>query len=228
MTLLDMLNAVLSQSSFLKKSFFSASADVDDVQMMAIANKTAYEIMNFYDWMELRTVDTITLVSGTTEYDLPADFQSWVPDSAWEEDGSRKVDIPVSNATWYQYKLSSLTSGGTIRARMYGDTLQVIEPFTGGSISYEYITKYPILDAGGTPKELFTSDTDTFLMDDQLLILGIQGYWQQAKMMPTYQEHIANYMVKMNEAIGRTTGGQTIGGITQIGRRSPYTKLWVN
>ena len=228
MTLLDMLNAVLSQSSFLRRPFFSASADVDDVQMMAIANKTAYEIMNFYDWMELRTSAEITLVSGTTEYSLPTDFQSWIPDSAWEEDGSRKVDIPVSNAVWYQYKFSSLTSGGTIRARIYGDTLQVVEPFDGGVISFEYISKYPILDVALAPKELFTADSDTFLMDDQLLILGVQAYWQQAKMMPTYQEHIANYMVKMNEAIGRTTGGQTIGGITQIGRRAPYTKTWVN
>ena len=227
MNLLEMLNQVLSQSSFLKKSSFSASADIDDQQMMSIANKTAYEIMNFYHWMELRKPWEIALTNGVPKYPLPADYQSWVPDSSWETDGSRKVDVPVNNAEWYQYKFSSLTSAGIIRARIYGGFIEVIEPFTGGSIQLEYISKWPIQSEDGEYKELFTADTDTFLMDDQLLILGIQGYWQQAKQMPTYGEHIANYMIKMNEAIGRTTGGQTIGGAPMVSRRSPYTKLWV-
>jgi len=263
LALKSILNNVLTQSGFLERDSFTGSSDPDDKQMIAIANRVAYEIFNFYDWSELREVGVINLIEGQNIYDLPSDYQSYVPDSAWETDGSRKVDVPVSEQEWYQYKFSSLTSGGTIRARFYGNTIEVIEPFGGGGFSYEYVTKYPIrseYDIGieealegewsippalpanvlgsfwdedywsseGVKKEFFTADSDTWLLDDQLLILGIQAHWQQTKQMPSYMEHMANYMVKMNEAIGRSNAGQTIGGVRRGIRRDPYTKLWVS
>ena len=288
MTILEILNQVLAQSSFLKKDSFESDSDPDDQQMMAIANRVAYEIFNFYDWGVLRNVTTLKLVEGQTTYDVPDDYQSYVPDSAWETDGSRKVDIPVDDAEWYQYKFSSLTSGGTIRARFYGRTIEVIEPFNGGSFTYEYVSRFPIksgttssdplmpwgewavgalppepdspwwdkhqwntvdwasitspnppdsptgslwdTDYWGLPvasKEFFTKDNDVWLLDDQLLVLGIQAHWKQAKQMPNYMENMANYMVKMAEAIGRSNAGQTIGGAPSLIRRDPYTKLWV-
>ena len=286
MTLLEMLNQVLMQSSFLKKDSFASNSDPDDLQMMAIANRVAYEILNWYDWGTVRNVAVLDMIEGTNSYSVPDDYQSIVPDSAWETDGSRKVDVPTSDAMWYQYKFSSLTTGGTIRARFYGDRIEVIEPFNGGSFTYEYISKYaiaggyvdkpdgnqgewsidlspphigyywdeeywntvvwaaPIENPPDTPvgsfwdqdywgvaqylKAFFTADSDQWLLDDQLLILGIQAHWQQAKQMPSYMEHMANYMTKMAEAVGRSNAGQTIGGAPRLMRRDPYTKLWVN
>jgi hypothetical protein len=263
MNLLQILNNVLMQSSFLKKTTFTNNPDIDDEQMVAIANRVAYEIFNFYDWGIIRNVAILNMVVGQNSYPVPDDYQSIVPDSAWETDGSRKVDLPTSDSMWYQYKFSSLTSGGTIRARFYGDRIEIIEPFNSGSFTYEYISKYPIragFDVGipaaaegewsvepaspaspvgsfwdedywsvvGARKEFFTDDADTWLLDDQLLILGIQAHWQQAKQMPSYMEHMANYMTKMAEAIGRSNAGQTIGGAPAFMRRDPYTKLWVS
>lgn len=228
MTLLEILNNVLTQSSFLKKASFTNNADIDDDQMVSIANRVAYEIFNWYDWGELRVVGQVDLIEGQNVYVLPADYQSIVPDSAWETDGSRKVDIPTSDQMWYQYKFSSLTTAGTIRARFYGNTVEVIEPFNGGSFTYEYVSKFPIRDIEDNPKEFFTADTDTWLLDNQVLILGVQAHWKQAKQMPDYKENMQNYMQKMNEAAGRTNAGQTIGGAPALMRRDPYTKLWVN
>lgn len=228
MDLNAILNNVLTQSGFLERSNFTAGFDPDDKQMISIANRVAYEIMNFYNWNSMRVPATISLVAGQNSYDLPADYQSFIPDSAWETDGSRKVDVPIPDGEWYQYKFSSLTSGGVIRARFYGNKLEVSEPFNGGEISYEYISKYPIRDFNDNPKEFFTNDQDTWVLDDQLLILGIQAHWQQAKLMPSYMDHMANYMTKLNEAISRENQGQTIGGVPKMGRRDPYTKLWVN
>ena len=263
MTLLEILNNVLMQSSFLPKDSFAANADPDDQQMMAIANRVAYEIFNWYDWGIIRNVAVLDLVVGQNSYPVPADYQSIIPDSAWETDGSRKVDIPTSDAMWYQYKFSSLTTAGTIRARFYGDRIEINEPFAGGSFTYEYISKYPIragFDVGipaaaeaewsippaspaseigsywdtdywavvGARKEFFTADSDTWLLDDILLTLGIQAHWQQAKQMPSYAEHMMNYRTKMAEAIGRSNAAQTLGGTTGRMRRDPYTKLWVS
>lgn len=225
MNLKDMLNQVLLQSGFLKKAEFVGTEDPDDLQMVAIANRVIYEMYNFYPWNQMRVSYTLNL-TDEEEYDLPDDYQSYIPDSAWETDGSRKVDVPVSDNEWYQYKFSSLTTAGVIRARFYGDKIQVIDPVSGQEFSFEYISKYPIVASTSERKEFFSSDLDGIVLDDQVFILGVQAHWMQTKMMPQYMEHMVNYRTKMNEAIGRTNAAQTIGGRKQQGRRSPYTPLW--
>lgn len=229
MTILEILNDVLSQSGFLERGAFANSTNVDDKQMFAIANRVSYEIVNFYTWTELRQEHDIDLVDGTLRYDLPSDFRDFIPDSCWEEDGSRQAEFPVPDARWFMYKFSSFSDGGTLRMRKYGNELEVHDPSTGDSFSFEYISKNAIEDAASTAKERFTVDTDTWLLDDQLLTLGVQAHWQQTKLMPSYREHMQNYFNKMNEAIGRSTGGRTIGGADsgKLGRRSPYTPLFL-
>jgi len=226
----EMLNNVLGQSGFLKRPQFFLSSDPDDIQMTAIANRVGLEISGHYEWSGLRKPSVIDLLEGQTEYDLPIDLKSIVSDSSWETDGSRKVDDHVSDGIWYQYKFSSLTSGGVIRARVYGNKLEVIEPFNGGKISYEYITEYYAITPppANELKPEFSADTDLWLLDDQLLTLGIQAHWMQTKLMPQYSEMMVNYQKKMNEAIGRDGVRNTIGGAGQVERRAPYTKTWVN
>ena len=231
LTLNVMLNQVLSQSGFLEKGTFTNSADPDDKQMVSIANRVAYEIMNYYDWNELRKTFILQLETGKDRYPLPNDWQSLVPDSSWESDGSRPAEIPVSNSSWYMYKFTAFSDGGIFRANIYGNEIEVYDSEGGSSISMAYITSMPILSSEGEAKELFTNDTDTWILDDQLLILGIQAHWQQAKLMPTYGEHFTNYMRKMGEAIARSTGGRIIGGSLSdrdwLLRRSPYTPLYL-
>ena len=50
MTLIEMLNEVLSQSGFIERSVFVQSVDVDDKQMVSIANRVNTEINNYYPW----------------------------------------------------------------------------------------------------------------------------------------------------------------------------------
>ena len=194
--------------------------------MITIANRAAYEIMNYWKWPELRTTGHVDLQSGQTRYVLPTDFQDLVPDSAWEADGERRVEWPVPDGRWFMYKFTSWSDGGTMRVRRYGNEIEIHDPVTGEAFDYEYISKWPIQAADTTRKELFTLDTDTFLLDDQVLILGIQAHWQQAKLMPSYQEHFGNYTRKLAEAIGRANGGSTIGGLRRPGSDSPYYPLW--
>lgn len=226
-TLKDMLNDVLAQSGFLEKTSFALSSDPDDKQMVAIANRVALEISQFYDWGSLRKSTEINLITGTSRYQLPNDFKSFVPDSAWETDGSRPVELPTPDGRWYLFKFSAFSDGGTLRAKFYGNELEIHDAVTGESFKIEYISNSPIKDISGAVKERFTADTDTFILDDQLLVLGIQAHWMQTKLMPQYKEHLNNYMIKMNEAIARSAGGRTIGGTPANPSRSPYTKLWV-
>jgi len=226
MTLLEMLNAVMSESSFLTRTSWASSNDPDAKQVVAIANRVAYEMYNWVPWPEMRETATVTLTTATS-YALPSDHQSIIPDSAWETDGSRKVDLPVPDGEWFMYKFSSLTTAGTIRAKIVGSNLEVIDPVEGQEFSYRYISKYPVLSSALVRKEKFTNDTDTFVLDDMVFILGVQAHWQQAKRMPNYLEFMQNYMSKMAEAYGRSMGAQKIGCRgTTVARRAPYYPLY--
>lgn len=230
MTLKQILNNVLSQSGFLEKGGFASSDDVDDKQMVAIANRAAYEVMNHFPWPELRTSAHVNLNTDQSRYQLPADFQSFVADSAWETNGSRKVEWPVPDTRWFLYKFTSFSDGGTIRIRRYGNEIEIHDSVAGEEFDYEYVSKWVVRAADGERKELFTKDDDEYLLDDQLLVLGVQAHWQQAKLMPSYQEHFGNFNRKMSEAIGRATSASKVGGFMGRGNwlnsRSPYYPLY--
>jgi hypothetical protein len=240
MKLIDMLNQVLSQSGFLERGSYVNSNDPDDKQMIAISNRVAYEMMNWFPWPELRKPFTITMRNLLDDQDepqpsepqiryrLPDDFQSLIPESVWEQDGQRQAEFPVPSGRWFQYKFTNWSDGGTLRMRMYGNEVEIHDVEPGQSIDMEYISKYPVKDESGALKASFNNDNDEFLLDDQVLILGIQAHWMQTKLMPQYQEHYSNYLSKMAESISRSSGSRTLGGRSTkyFGRGAPYYPLY--
>lgn len=191
--------------------------------------------------------DSVPTGSTQTSFPLPADFRSFIPDSVWEIDGSRMLEWPVPTGRWYLYKFSDYSSGGIGRIRQYGNTIQVQTPGSWQPFEFEYISKYAIRSGGtggaqgdfddaeiqadfvsaGQPVEYFQNDNDTTVIDDRLLMLGIQANWAEVKMFPQAGLWKNNYMQKMNEAIGRDTGGRVISTGPGPGRRNdPYYPLW--
>jgi hypothetical protein len=235
----DILNDVLSQSGFLMKDSFTGSADIDDLQMVAIANRVATEIKNFYPWSHLRKSTFITVESDIVEgpngavewvktgYELPADFAAFMPDSMREGDGGRKVEFPTDNDEWYALQFSDVGGGGVQYAQRIGNNLVLHSPTVGNRIKYGWVSKYAVIGGDGVAKERFTNDTDTWALDETVLTLGIQAHWAQTKLLPQYEEWFKNYSMKVTEAIGRDAGAKTIGGVQRRDNRSPYTPLYL-
>jgi len=96
MNLKDMLNQVQAQSGFIQRTQFFGNTDPDDIQMVAIANRVVQELRDIYNWEKLRSEFTIILQAGVTRYNLPDDFKAYVPDSGWQDMGSRQIELPVT------------------------------------------------------------------------------------------------------------------------------------
>lgn len=227
MNLRDILNEVLAQSAHIKKANFANSSDVDDVQMVSIANRLVFEVRNFYPWGDLRKEFSISVIGGVSNYPMPSDFDTMVPDSGWETEGSRPIEVPVPDGRWYRYKNSAFTDSTTIRCRFYGNELQIADPVDGDKFTFEYMSKFTVMETGGTLREKFVSDTDIYLLDPDVLILGIQSHWAHTKGLPQTEQWRANYLSKLGQLIGRQEGGKTIGGAKKMPEPSPYTPLWV-
>lgn len=230
-TLRDILNDVLTQSGFVKRNGFAAGTNQDDDQMVAIANKVAIEIRDYFPWTELRRTHVLQMVADQNRYLLPDDYRDLVPDSAWETQGSRRVEFPVPDGRWFLYKHTLFSDGGTIRVRKYGNEIEIHDPEGGESFTLEYISGSVIKDNSGAVKERFDNDNDTFELDDQVLVLGTQAHWAQTKMFPQAQQWMGNYLTKMNEAIGRSAASRSVGGggndYDWLRSRSPYTPTYL-
>ena len=228
MILKDMLNEVLAMSAHIKKSAFATSNDVDDQQMFAIANRVRQEIVSYRDWGALRKEHQISMLDNQYRYALPADWYELVTDSIHENASWKTVEVNVPEERWYEYKFGSTSDGNRFRARFYGNNIEFSEVQQDEVIRMEYVSRYSVKDDTGALKERFTSDTDEWLLDDDLFMLGVQANWAETKMLPQTGLWQNNYRDKMRSAIGREAGGEKIGGARRrhvIGM-APYTPLY--
>lgn len=229
LTLKEILNDVLSQSGFLERAGFISSTDVDDKQMIAIGNRVAIELRDYFNWTKMRKSFTLTMIEGQSRYKLPSDWLSVIPDSAWETNGNRRVELPVADSRWFMYKFTTFSDGGTLRARFYGDEIEVRDVEPGETFTLEYMSSSPIKSADGSLHERWQADSDVWTLDDQLIVLGVQAHWAQTKVFPQAQTWMMNYLQKRNEAVARDTGARTVGGPTGPDRDaygSPYYPLY--
>lgn len=226
MTLKEMLNEVLSEAGFLKRTAFYGSTDPDDLQMISIANRVAKRMRTFWDWTVLRQSYELTMIADTYVYQLPSNFSSWVRDSGWMSSGGRPVEIPVPDARWYMYKYSGTSDQTLIRVRLKGNTIELSSIEPGNSILFDYVSKN-IVDDGGALRETFNSDNNTIILDDDTFILGVKAYWAKTKQFPMADDFMVEFMQQMNGDIGRAAGGATIGGgLLQAPRGAPNYPLW--
>ncbi|GAF94668.1 unnamed protein product, partial [marine sediment metagenome] len=97
---------------------------------------------------------------------------------------------------------------------------------------FSYVSKGVVIpeNTAEDARDYFEKDTDGWLLDEQLLVLGIQANWAQTKLLPQASDWKVNYDLKMHEAISRDASGRTIGGTSDdyywMNRRSPYYPLY--
>lgn len=227
MTLKEIINQVLGQTGFLQRTAFASSTDPDDLQMVTIANEVVDYIKEFYMWPVLRKDNVIEIASGQSVYAMPSDFDGYVPNSGWTTDGGQKVELPVPDDRWYMYKNSVYSDGSSIKLRLKGNQIEVAnaEDHVGEQIQFSYLSNWLVFASNGSGKTLFTADTDTFILDDMLLVMGLKAFWTNTKKMPTAQGFMVAFMRKLNTRIGKAKGGGIIGGVKQAGSSSPYYPL---
>lgn len=228
-TLKTILDEVSHAAGFTPAPQYVNGPNDDAKQLVAVANRAATYLSSLIGWSELRTRTTETLTSAT-EYDLPSDFRMIDPDTFWSVSQNRKVDFPTDREYWAFLKSHSGSTGIRYRARLGGGQLEIHNPTSGDVIAYDYISNHPVLDADATTtKERFDSDTDTFRLSDEMLILESAWRYRRLKQLE-YADLKRDAQAYTNMAIVQSRGAQTVTGTFDEARPpyEPYTDLWVN
>lgn len=209
MNLLTLVQKFCQRSGIPKPATVFGSTDNQVLQAMNLLEEEVNDLAARHQWQGLiKEVSHITLAAedqGALSAIAPG-FRYIRNQSMWDYTDKLPVLGPVGGEQWQTLK-ASVSTGPRYQFRLRGDRLLVNPtPAAGHAWKFEYATKYPILDVNGTTlKEFFTADTDTFLLPDSILLLGLRWRWMREKGL-SYAELFQSYELQVKDAISRDGG----------------------
>ena len=225
MNIKAILNQALSEAGFREEESFFVSPSKEAKQLAALANRE----LNFLqkeNWQELIKTHAVAMTTSET-YSLPSDYRQYVFDTAFTED--RKAWFPISPEKWSYDEARDTISGRAPEIRIIDGQLAIRNPGDGVTLRLEYISKNAVLDTDGTTyKERFEADSDTFVLNDDLLILGVLWRFKKAKGLD-FQAELAEAQAMKRKELSTNKNAQTIyfGDGPYYGPVAPYADLYV-
>lgn len=188
-----------------------AATDPNVLQLIEFLNSLGSELSNTFQWSRQKKEYTFATVAGTTLYDLPTDFYSFVHESGW----NRSVRLPL---------LGPLTSQEvqTIKAQLTGVVLNVpwrqvgnqfefpMSPPNGQTIAFEYLSSNWISTDGLTvDASAATVRTHWVLHSPLLIVRGLKLRWAEAKGFDTTVLE-RQYALALQSAAVRATSARSL------------------
>ena len=167
-----------------------------------------------------------TLVKNQPSYALPADFDRFINGTLWDRVDSRPV-TSVSPQVWQESK-SGLISADIFKSwrikandnakELFIDPTPTVTQCTFEQrdgvqvkvgLAYEYISKNWALSTASVRQATFSADTDTFILDDELLELSLKWRWLNS-LAQSYTEEKAEYLRALSIAKAQDGGASKI------------------
>jgi hypothetical protein len=171
--------------------------------LLRLAQVDARALMRAHPWQALIREHSFTTTAADVQTGgVPADFDRLLPDSVFNRSTRRRVAGPLSPEEWSHAKASLITYvNPTFRLRG-GDFLMTPTPPAGETIAYEYVSRYIARASGGALKETFTVDTDTAVLDESLITMGVIWRFRQSAGLP-YGDEMAEQARQVLDALMR-------------------------
>lgn len=116
-----------------------------------------------------------TLNFGQTKYPMPSDFDRQIDRTHYDKSKRWEMLGPETPQQWEFLRSSYISTGPRIRYRIMDSFFQIWPITTTNELlSFEYVSKAWVDSDTGVPKNAFTSDFDTCIFPDRLIINGIK------------------------------------------------------
>jgi hypothetical protein len=208
MSLLTIVQDALVEVGLSRPAFAIASTDPGVIAMVSMVNQTGKHLMRRHAWQALQTEKTFTsvaLASQATASAVPTDFDRFINESFWNRTKIRPVYGPLSPQEWQQRQASPI-GGISDYFRMQGNQIYIYPtPTAGWTMAYEYISNYWV----SSSKTAMTADSDTGLVDENLLKLGAIWRYLKSRSMD-YAEEFRAFEQETETAIAKDGGKSTL------------------
>lgn len=203
MTILTALQSATIRLVGQRPSVFFGSTNQTEIELCDLINEVAADIVSAAEWQALTNIHTITGDGATDVFPLPDDYESQLQRSdlqdlpSWAWGYAHITDI---NDFLFQKARNFLpVPGGWI---IYQDKFH-FAPAPTGTATFPYTSKNYAVDAASLqPKAQFDADTDTFVLPERLLTLGLVWKWREQKKLDftgdqeSYELALSQYATK--------------------------------
>jgi hypothetical protein len=185
-----------------------ASTDQQVIQLVALAQREGIELMQDFDWQVLTTEKTFTsvaLADQTTASAVPSDLDRFIPETFFNRTRKRPVFGPISAQDW-QFTQAVVATTLVESFRQRGNAILITPtPEAGDTYAYEYISKNFCESSGGTDQAAWAADTDTGILPEALMTMGVIWRFLKAKGFD-YAEAFRTYEIAKAKAQAKDGG----------------------
>lgn len=185
----------------------AAISNTDDnvKRMVSLATEEGEDLANLYRWQRLCNESTFVSTAAESQGAITTlagtDFNYIANDTVWNRTKNRQM-FPCTDAEWQAMKANNVT-GPYEKFRIRGNTFRVIPTMTAGeTVAFEWYSKNFCESSGGTGQSAWAADTDTGVLDEGIMTLGIIWRWK-AVMGLDYSEDFSKYEVRVVNATAR-------------------------
>lgn len=209
MSLLTLVQAVCQEIDLPSPSTVVGNTDRQVVQLLALAQREGKDLARRTTWSVLTKQFTHTLTAaedqGAVTTVVGSDFDFLINCTIWDRSQMRPVDGSISPQVWQQFKAENIT-GPYVQFRIRGGKFLCIPtPTAGHTLAGEYYSKHWCQSAALAGQAAWAADTDTGILDEDLMTLGLHWRWLRTKGL-AYAEQFNEYERQVNDAIARDGG----------------------
>lgn len=202
MALLGMIQGVARRVGIPSPNVVATATDATVLQLLEFAQEEGRQLARFGDWRVLRKEKTFTTVAAETQTDtpIPTDWAGFIDGTFWNRSRREMLYGPATPDEWQMWKSqSTFPIYGTFYLR--GTSLLIAPtPTAGETIAYEYRSSYWCQSSGGTAQEYWQADTDTGILSERLMGLGVLWRFKQSRGME-WQPDYAKYEFEVQQAL---------------------------
>ena len=199
------------------------STDRGVKELYELAQQEGKELATRAAWQRLTKEQTFTSTATEAQANALATDADWiVPDTFYNRTQKRQVVGPLASKEWAAQKaITATVLFDSFRLR--GNSILMLPtPAAGDTYAYEYVSLYWVdTDADGDGEAAsWASDTDTALLDERLMKLGVVWRWKKAKGLD-YAEDFRTYEILVTQAIGRDGARTKLDFSSEAGTDTP-------
>lgn len=165
------------------------------------------------------TMDMNAIASGTQQslyfgqdrYAIPNDFGYFMTQTFWDRAFRWQLLGPLEAQEWQVLKSGISPTGPRRRFRVM-DNYFYIDPVpadNGNPEVFEYYSSGWCQSSGGTVQTFWGADTDNYILDDDVMILGIKWRYLRAKGLD-YQEEYRTWQDRLSTVAARDGGNRNL------------------
>lgn len=225
MSLLTIIQTAADRCSLARPTAVTSDTDANIKMMLRLATEEGQSLRDRVDWQEITKEHTFTTVAAAAQTSsVPDDFHRVIPDTMFNRDTNRKVWGPMSPNEW-QLIQSSLVTRVDPAFRLRGGTILFSPtPTAGENVYYEYVSKNWCQSSGGTEQSAWAADTDTGILDENMMALGVIWRFKRARGLD-YSEEFNEYERRVNHAMQRDGSRPRIYLSEPKNERVPYPPI---